>query len=127
MQVRYSKQRELIYSLLKNTKSHPTAEWIYEKAREKDSTISLGTVYRNLKFLCETGKAIQLETVDSKVHYDACTDCHGHFVCETCGKIYDFDLQFNPPESLSNGGFKVKRERRVCYGTCPNCKKKVKN
>ena len=123
MQIRYSKQREIIYDLLKSTKSHPTAEWIYEKARERDASISLGTVYRNLKFLCETGRAVAINTSDSKVHYDACIDCHGHFVCDGCGKIYDFNLNFIPPTELKEKGFEVNRECSVFYGTCANCLK----
>lgn len=123
MKSRYSKQRELVYNLLKNTKSHPTAEWVYERAREIDPTISLGTVYRNLKYLCESGAIISLETADSKIHYDACVDCHGHFVCERCGKIYDFDFDFAPPKSLLDQGFKVAYERRICYGICAECAK----
>lgn len=124
MQVRYSKQREIIYEILASTKSHPTAEWIYERARERDSSISLGTVYRNLKFLCDRGKAIAINTSDSKVHYDACVGCHGHFVCDTCGKIYDFCLDFAPPKELDEQGFLVKSESCVFYGSCANCLKK---
>jgi len=123
MQIRYSKQREIIYDLLKGTKSHPTAEWIYKRAREKDASISLGTVYRNLKFLCDTGRAVAINTSDSKVHYDACIDCHGHFVCDACGKIYDFNLNFTPPTELKDKGFEVKKECSVFYGTCANCLK----
>ena len=126
MQIRRSKQRDLISAVLKSTCSHPTAEWIYERAREKDATISLGTVYRNLKFLCDCGEAMALETADKKIHYDGCVNNHRHFICNDCGTIYDLaPTTVEEPEELLAKGFSVVRESCVYYGTCQNCK--VKN
>ena len=51
----YSKQREEIINILKESYSHPTAEEVYLLAKEKNPNISLGTVYRNLKLLTEEG------------------------------------------------------------------------
>ena len=126
MHIRRSKQRDLISAVLKSTCSHPTAEWIYERAREKDATISLGTVYRNLKFLCDCGEAMALETADKKIHYDGCVNNHRHFICNDCGTIYDLaPTTVEEPEELLAKGFSVVRESCVYYGTCQNCK--VKN
>ena len=126
MQIRRSKQRDLISAVLKSTCSHPTAEWIYERAREKDATISLGTVCRNLKFLCDCGEAMALETADKKIHYDGCVNNHRHFICNDCGTIYDLaPTTVEEPEELLAKGFSVVRESCVYYGTCQNCK--VKN
>ena len=106
MQLRRSKQRDLICAVLKSTCSHPTAEWIYERAREKDPTISLGTVYRNLKILCDMGQAIALETADKRVHYDGCVNNHRHFICNKCGKIYDLQqMPVENPQELLDKGF----------------------
>ena len=33
--VRKTRQREIILDVLRNTNIHPTADWIYEKVREK--------------------------------------------------------------------------------------------
>ena len=122
MQLRRSKQRDLICAVLKSTCSHPTAEWIYERAREKDPTISLGTVYRNLKLLCDMGQAIALETADKRVHYDGCVNNHRHFICNKCGKIYDLQqMPVENPQELLNKGFCITRESCVYYGTCNDC------
>ena len=53
--MRYSKQRELIQDIVQETNSHPTAYWIFNKAKRKISNISLGTVYRNLNKLNKDG------------------------------------------------------------------------
>ena len=58
----YSRQRQMILSALKETKSHPTAQDIYEKVRERDSKISLGTVYRNLALLSKNGNISRIDT-----------------------------------------------------------------
>ena len=43
------------------TKSHPTAEWLYEEVRKEIPNISLGTVYRNLRLMKEQGEILELE------------------------------------------------------------------
>ncbi|MBQ1935230.1 MAG: transcriptional repressor, partial [Clostridia bacterium] len=50
---KHSKQRDAIVQVLKNTKSHPTADWVYEEVRKQIPNISLGTVYRNLAKLSD--------------------------------------------------------------------------
>ncbi len=122
MQLRRSKQRDLITEILKSTCSHPTAEWIYQQAREKDPTISLGTVYRNLKLLCDIGEAMALETADKKIHYDGCVKNHRHFICNNCGAVYDLEpTSVEQPSELLQKGFTVTRESCVYYGTCGEC------
>ena len=49
--LKYSRQREAVLVYLRSTKSHPTAEQVYQKIREEFPKISLGTVYRNLNLL----------------------------------------------------------------------------
>lgn len=51
----YSKQREDLLSVLKNSKSHPTAEELYNSIKKKIPSVSRGTVYRNLKNLVDEG------------------------------------------------------------------------
>ena len=36
-----TKQRKVILDILRNTKSHPTADWVYEKVKQKIPNISL--------------------------------------------------------------------------------------
>ncbi len=48
---RRSRQRDIILQIVRETDSHPTAEWVHERARRKIPNLSLGTVYRNLNLL----------------------------------------------------------------------------
>ena len=52
---RETKQRRVVYETIKNTYSHPTADWIFDKVRHRLPKVSLGTVYRNLGVLKEEG------------------------------------------------------------------------
>ncbi|NQV29921.1 MAG: transcriptional repressor [Candidatus Marinimicrobia bacterium] len=89
--MRYSKQREIIYGILKDTGSHPTANWIYEAAREQIANISLGTVYRNLDQLALEGM-IRVINVDNLARYDWNVVPHQHLRCSVCGKMSDIEI-----------------------------------
>lgn len=119
--MRYSHQRELIERVIKGRKDHPTADMIYSTVRELEPTISLGTVYRNLKLLADENKIITLETTDKRIHYDGDTSNHSHFICSDCGKIIDLFFEFTPPAFLENAGHRVESEKRLYYGTCKDC------
>lgn len=121
--MRYSHQRELIREVVKGRFDHPTADMIYEAVREREATISLGTVYRNLKQLSEENCIDTLETVDKKIHYDGRTEPHVHFICTACNQIFDFMLPLKVPDEISKSGFSVTSEKCVYYGSCDACRK----
>ncbi|MDF2838395.1 MAG: Peroxide stress regulator PerRNA, family [Evtepia sp.] len=121
---RYSKQRELIYDALASTKEHPSAEMIYKELKPSYPSLSLGTVYRNLNFLVEEGRAISIPSTVNR--YDATTQDHPHFFCTCCGNLYDLDISMDqtldePVESL---GYEVHRRDLIFNGLCPHCLKK---
>ena len=58
----YSKQREALYRLLRSTKTHPTAETLYNELRKEFPNISMGTVYRNLSQLCKNGDVLKISS-----------------------------------------------------------------
>ena len=121
---RNSKQRELILKILRNTTSHPTASWIYEEARKELPNISLGTVYRNLVNLYQSGEIVKVTTSENSEHFDGDTSGHNHFQCEHCKSILDiFDVNTNGLD-LEVGDklkCKVKSHNIVFYGVCENC------
>lgn len=118
--MRYSKQREQILEILRSTKCHPDAEWIYFKVKEIMPKISLGTVYRNLKELVDSGIIDSVETEQKVIRYDADTSPHAHFVCEKCGEVKDIfgDTKVN---SAFLDGSKILRQKVIFYGVCRDC------
>lgn len=89
--VRNSKQRTAVYEELHSRRDHPTAEEIYLSLKKTNPSISLATVYRNLKQLIEDGKVISVQGPREE-HYDAFVHQHYHFVCSKCGRVYDFEI-----------------------------------
>lgn len=120
---RYSRQRELIYQCLVNTKKHPTAEMIYGWLKPENPNLSLGTVYRNLNLLADEGVITRMPFPVER--YDAETAPHPHFRCRKCGSVYDleimeYDRSLDRQVSETSGHL-VERHELVFTGTCSNC------
>ncbi len=125
--MRFSKQREVIKDVTKNTTIHPDADWIYKESARIIPNISLGTVYRNLKELVAMGELNTLETEDNVLHYDGNVDSHSHFICRYCHSIIDLEWESGARDRLTAEGFEVDCEKLLLYGKCPSCKTKNSN
>ena len=84
---RDTKQREAILKILRNTRSHPTADQIYDEVRKDIPNISKGTVYRNLQVLEEDGAITELKINGTQSRYEVKQESHYHFRCENCGCV----------------------------------------
>ena len=87
-QGRNTKQLQLIWDAVKDDKSHPTADQIYDRVRKKMPNISLGTVYRNLQKLVGDEKLQDA--------YDANHGFPTTFVIDASGNIKRRILGANP-------------------------------
>ena len=116
-----------ILNTLQETTVHPTADWVYAKLKPRYPDLSLGTVYRNLKKFCETGKAVSVGVIDGQEHFDARTEPHAHFVCRRCGAVLDVPEDFFRREELDRLSrrfhLQVESARVVFEGLCPACGK----
>ncbi|NMB39077.1 MAG: transcriptional repressor [Firmicutes bacterium] len=124
--IRKTKQRKAILSVLRSTKIHPTADWIYEEVRKEVPNVSLGTIYRNLKILTEMGEVMELSYGSTYSRFDGNPDNHYHFVCEECGSIFDIDIDIAEKfeTKVENKlGVKVTDHRMEFYGLCTECLK----
>ena len=118
----YSRQREAILNVLRATDTHPTAAWIYGRVREQIPNISLGTVYRNLAALSQSGDILSINVGDGQEHYDGDIKSHLHLHCRTCGNIADLSLNEDPLSVMAaNEGFKPDTSVYLVYGTCKKC------
>ncbi len=122
---RMTEQRALILKILRSTKSHPTADWIYQEARKTLPNISLGTVYRNLRLLTASGEIMELDYGSGHSRFDGNPQNHYHFLCQQCGRMFDIDLKIIKDldrlveESLDA---QVMEHRLEFYGICKECK-----
>ena len=120
--MRYSRQREALLELLRSTKSHPDAEWLYLGLRNEYPNISLGTVYRNLRQLTDAGDIIELR--DGAIsHFDGDISPHYHMKCTGCRGIFDISKDSVSISIKSEDGFKVDGVNLMISGICRNCQK----
>jgi len=123
---RKSKQREAIIRVLRGTHSHPTADWIYEEVRKEIPNISLGTVYRNLKLLRESGEILEIDLSNTLSRFDGNPDNHYHFRCDKCGRIFDIDEPVDrevDERVVRKTGFNIIHHRLEFRGLCKECQK----
>ena len=121
---RMTKQKRVILEVLKSTKSHPTADWVYDKVKKKIPNISLGTVYRNLNILKNQGEILELNYGKGFSRFDGNASHHYHFTCENCGRIMDIETPLFTKiedEVSQQMGVKVNRHRLEFYGSCADC------
>lgn len=123
---KYSRQREEILNLIKQSSEHPTAEEIYLDVKEIHPHISRGTVYRNLNYLTEKGAIIKISMQDGPDRYDYLRTEHKHAICTKCSKVFDFNYDFDKEnlekEIQEKTGLEFQIEDVIVKGICRNCK-----
>ena len=60
---RMTNQRRVILEELRKVHTHPTVDELYTIVKARMPHISLGTVYRNLDLLTETGEVLKLDLI----------------------------------------------------------------
>lgn len=120
---RNTKQLKVIWDTIKDDSSHPTADQVYARVRERFPNVSLGTVYRNLQKLVADEK-LQVLMIGRAQHFDPLVKRHQHFICEKCGRIFDVLVDTRDeikPAKLPHAGFKVMSHQLAFYGACKHC------
>jgi Fur family peroxide stress response transcriptional regulator len=121
---RTTKQRKAILEILRSTRSHPTADQIYDAVRQQVPNISKGTVYRNLQVLRGEGAISELNINGTMGRYEEKQSRHYHFQCEQCGRVYDLDEPVNNEINeriAKRTGFKISYHQMEFRGLCKDC------
>ncbi len=119
-------QRLAVYDFLQDNLTHPDVDTVWGAIRKHLPTITRESVYRILNEFSAKGIIGRLDHIDN-ARYDCRLGAHGHFICENCGNISDFDWPESailPPEVLS--GCVNHMEIRL-VGVCGECSSAVKN
>ncbi len=120
-------QRDIIMTEFWKIEHHMTAEELHTVVHKKDQRISLATVYRTLKLMCESGLADEIKRDRGKALYEHKLDHphHDHLICVKCGKI----IEISNPE-LENLQDRIAKEKRFLpqkhrldiFGLCSSCR-----
>lgn len=121
--LRNTKQRDAVLQNLSERYDHPTAEDIYLSVKKQIPSISLATVYRNLKLLESEGVVLKITTGDSD-RFDGHTHEHYHFTCNECKRVLDLELEdgTNVNNLAKDFGGTVTNHSLMFFGICPQCK-----
>ncbi|MCD6230306.1 MAG: transcriptional repressor [Dehalococcoidia bacterium] len=124
-------QRKLLLSVIREAKGLLDAKELYRRASERDASISLATVYRNLRFFKEQ------ELINER-HFGHTRSCcyemkrsgeHYHLVCRGCGHVIEFGsplIHRLVAEIRRKNDFAVTRVELCLEGYCHDCKKEEK-
>jgi len=123
--LRLTPQRQRVYEILLEKRDHPTAEEVFMRAKRRMPDISLATVYNCLEALVRVGVAKQIQFTRSAARFCPNMTAHGHFVCDSCGHVYDVTLDGSGdgPEHQVRvpAGFRIREVDLSIRGLCPDC------
>lgn len=119
--IKPSYQRIKILEYLASHPCHPYADKIFYEMQKEIPTISKSTVYSTLKTFVDAGILREITIEDTKVRYEYNLKNHGHFKCEVCGNIYDFNIEFDNIHSDGLEGFKINEKDVFFKGICSKC------
>lgn len=126
--VRMTTQRTAILANLLDGNKHPTVNEIYEDLKDEFPSMSVATIYNNLKFFKEAGIVKELPFGDGSSRFDLTTIDHFHTICRNCGKIEDFHFpSLVEDENLSQAiaDFQPEDYRFEIIGLCTECQRKL--
>lgn len=122
--MRLTTQRQIILEELAKVTSHPTANEVYDMVRRRLPRIGLGTVYRNLELMAESGLILKLEVGGTQKRFDATVSPHYHIRCIECGKVDDIEIpvQHHINEVATNAcDYHILGHHIEFSGICDNC------
>jgi len=89
--IRLTGQRRLIAEVLSGAKDHPDVAELHRRVAERDSGVSLATVYRTVKRLETEGIIERHEFQDGRARYErASKGHHDHLIDLETGKVIEF-------------------------------------
>jgi Fur family transcriptional regulator, peroxide stress response regulator len=122
----FTHQRQVIYETITSSREHPTPEWIYERVRKRIPSISLGTIYKNVKTFLDTGILKEVTLHHGTLRLESNMAPHHHVVCSTCKAIFDIEESAVEPVKLAKGkapaGFAIAQCRVEFVGQCQRCR-----
>ncbi|HVO59796.1 MAG TPA: transcriptional repressor [Terriglobales bacterium] len=119
-------QRQVIYETVMSLPGHPSTEAIFEKAKERIPSISLATVYKNIRTFLDSGVLQEVSFHHGLLRVETNRRPHHHLVCMRCKSITDLEADELEPVRLKRQvpqGFKVQRFAVDVIGICESCSK----
>ncbi len=120
-------QRQVVYEAVIASHGHYSPEDIYATVRRRIPSISLATVYNNLRLFVERGLLREVSPHASTLLVDGNLEPHHHLVCSRCKSVQDIKCDFIDFKRLSPHvphGFDLTQPVVEVFGLCRRCSAK---
>ncbi len=120
-------QRQVIYEAVVASPGHHSPETIYVAVRQRTPSISLATVYKNLRLFVEHGLLREVSPHASTLLVEGNLEPHHHLVCMRCKAVQDIEGDFINYKKLSRHaprGFDLTQPQVGVFGLCGRCRTK---
>lgn len=120
--VKPSVQRIALMDYLLTHRTHPTVDEMYEALHPQIPTLSKTTVYNTMKLFVDNGLALSISIDEKNLRFDGDVSVHAHFLCLTCGTVYDLLVDDEEKLKLKSVKTKCIKEVMLYYkGYCEKC------
>ena len=120
-------QRQVIYEAVVASAGHHSPETIYVAVLRRTPSISLATIYKNLRLFVEHGLLREVSPHASTLLVEGNLEPHHHLVCTRCKAVQDIEGDFINYKKLSRHaprGFDLTQPLVEVFGLCRQCSAK---
>jgi Fur family peroxide stress response transcriptional regulator len=117
-------QRQVLYEVMQQMPGHPSPDEVYLRLRKRIPSISLATVYKNIRLFLDSGILQEVSPHHGSLRVEMNRHAHHHLVCTRCKCITDIDeedIAQLPRRKKLAGGFLVQRYAIDVLGLCAGC------
>jgi len=120
-------QRQVVFEAVVASQGHYSPEDIYAAVRRRIPSISLATIYNNLRLFIERGLLKEVTPHTTTLRVDGNLKAHHHVVCCRCKSVEDIEgefIDFNRLSRLLPAGFDLRQPLIEVFGLCRRCSAK---
>jgi Fe2+ or Zn2+ uptake regulation protein len=120
-------QRHVVYEAVVASHGHRSPEQIYAAVRKRIPSVSLATVYNNLRLFVEHGLLREVTPHAATLRVDGNLKPHHHLVCSRCKTVQDIEGDFINLKQISRQlpeGFDLTQPLVEVFGVCRRCRTK---
>ncbi len=118
-----TKYGKKILEIVTASRSHMTAEQIFDALRQTYPKVALATVYNNLNRLWQENLIRKVSVEGMPDRYDR-IQRHDHLVCKRCGKLLDIELEDLTAQLEKMAGMAILSYDLKLTFVCEECKNK---
>jgi Fur family transcriptional regulator, peroxide stress response regulator len=124
--IRPSFQRVKVLEYLYQKGGHPTVDDIFRALSGEIPSLSKVTIYNTLHTLVEASLVRVVDIDEAEKRFDITLSNHGHFQCEACKTVYNFQVNIDQVPIEGLGQFEITQKNIYFKGLCPNCLSQAK-